>query len=97
MGHPVTIALEICAIGVARLGITTSPAFFLRESVRSQHFQILNVLSLRSKSLEFSNLWLLRLGSCCSGLGARGASPFYVRHEKQKARQVLTGPQINIG
>jgi hypothetical protein len=71
MNHPVTVALEICAIGVARLGVATSPAFFLRESVRSQHFQILNVLSLRSKPLEFSHLWLLRLGSCCSGLGAR--------------------------
>jgi len=29
-------------------------------------------MSLRSKPLKLSNLWLLCVGSCCTGLAARG-------------------------
>jgi hypothetical protein len=51
MDHAVTVALEVCAIGMAWLGIATASAFFLLESV-SLHFQILALLSLRSKPLK---------------------------------------------
>ena len=49
MDHAITIALEVCAIGMARLGITTASAFFLRESVRSLHIGILIGLSRDTK------------------------------------------------
>jgi hypothetical protein len=35
MDHAITIALEVRAIGVSGLRISTSPTFFLRESVSS--------------------------------------------------------------
>ncbi len=44
MDHAVTVTLEVCAIGMAWLGIATASAFFLLESVRSLHFRLLIIL-----------------------------------------------------
>jgi hypothetical protein len=79
MDHAVTVALEVCAIGMAWLGIATASAFFLLESVRCRHFQILALLSLRSKqpsslSLRSKPLEYLNRGCRSSALVTSGSA-----------------------